>query len=113
MPRHTCDATAAPVAAAADLPLLVALSRDALHFFARLVCCSHADRSHLQGASHARSLQQEQFAESPPEQDVADLAAAAGVRVEDLRFDSTLDDKVGVRSSSSCYCIGAAAIYLQ
>jgi hypothetical protein len=64
--------------------------------------CSNAEINSPQDGSlaHTRSLQQEQFADSPPELDVAaylaELAAAAGVSVEDLRFDSTLDDKVGV-----------------
>ncbi|WIA39441.1 hypothetical protein OEZ86_005543 [Tetradesmus obliquus] len=58
---------------------------------------AQAAEDRLPSASHARSLQQQQFDDSPLEQDVsaylADLAAAAGMRVEDLRFDSTLDDK--------------------
>lgn len=67
-------------------------------------CDTHAE-GRLPGASHARSLQQQQFDDSPLEQDVsaylADLAAAAGMSVEDLRFDSTLDDKVGATQTAA------------
>jgi hypothetical protein len=53
----------------------------------------------VQGSdSSRRTLQQDQFDDAPDEQDVsaylAALAAAAGVSLEDLQFDSSLDEKV-------------------
>jgi hypothetical protein len=48
--------------------------------------------------SSRRTLQQDLFDDAPAEQDVsaylAALAAAAGMRVEDLQFDESLDEKV-------------------
>jgi hypothetical protein len=55
-----------------------------------------------------RALQQEGIADAPTEQEVAaylaELAAAAGMRVEDLQFDSSLDEKVRLHATCGCCC---------
>jgi hypothetical protein len=69
--------------------------------------------------SSRRALQQDLFDDAPAEQDVsaylAALAAAAGVRVEDLQFNESLDEKVGVHLLMLVHLhwFKAAMIYLQ